>query len=101
MLCPFCQHELDLEGMRCPRCGAEYPVSGAGFGLRLRTLAIAGVLMTIVSLIMVDCVLNDLPGSLAPGASPIRKSAEVMREMAMRQHHQQDSQNPAPPPPMR
>ncbi len=102
MLCPFCQHELDLSGMRCPRCGAEYPQpgTGAGLGMRVRSVAIAGVLLTVLSLIMVECVFSALPGGVGTGASPNLKSAEVQRARLMQQHHQQDSQNPAPPPPV-
>jgi hypothetical protein len=97
MICPFCQAEIDPAGMSCGRCGAIYPGGGAGavLGLRVRTFALAFVLLLITSLIMVDCVLHRLPGS---GGRPDMKSADAQRTLLMMRAHQQASENAAPPP---
>jgi uncharacterized paraquat-inducible protein A len=95
MICPYCQSALDVGRMSCPRCGAQYPVSGAALGVRLRTFAIAAVLLVITSLLMVDCVLHNLPRG---GVIPDMKSAEARRELLMMQHHEQATQNATPPP---
>lgn len=98
MICPFCQADLDPASMSCPRCGASYPVSAGALGLRLRTFAIAFILLLITSLILVECVLHRLPGS---GLTPDMKSAEARRTLLMLEQHKQASQNEAPPPPQR
>jgi hypothetical protein len=95
MICPFCQADLQPSTLSCPRCGAAYPVSGGVLGLRLRTLAIAFVLLVISSLMLVDCVLRNLPGS---GLAPNMKSTEAQRALLMMQRHQQATQNQPPPP---
>lgn len=88
MICPFCQHDLDVETLSCPRCHTEFPRSGKPFGFGIRTAAAAFLMMTLMSLILVDCVLNWLPGgpdSLLPTGSaqlpnhplPNMKSPEV------------------------
>ena len=96
MICPFCQAALDPVAMSCPRCGAAYPASGGVLGLRLRSVAIAFVLLVITSLVMVDCVLHHLPGH---ALSPDMKSSDVRRTLMMLQTHQQPTQNESPPPP--
>lgn len=98
MICPYCQAELDPTTMSCGRCGAAYPMSGASLGLRLRGFAIAFVLLVITSLIMVDCVLHNLPRS---GLTPDTRSPQAERALIMMERHQQESQNPASPPPQR
>jgi hypothetical protein len=62
MICPYCQHELDVETLSCSRCGAEYPQRGLTFGVGLRTLVAGSAMMLVLSLILIDCVLNYLPG---------------------------------------
>ena len=98
MICPYCQGELDTATMSCGRCGAAYPASGASLGLRLRGFAIAFVLLLITSLIMVDCVLHNLPRS---GLAPDMRSTGAQRALIMMERHQQATQNQAPPPPQR
>lgn len=105
MICPHCQSELAVEDFCCRRCGAPLRGLAAPFGLRLRTMAIAGVMLTITSLILVDCVLHHLPGGMAArtgiAQAPDTRSTELRRLMLMSQHHQQPSQNEPPPPPRR
>ena len=64
MICPFCQHELDVDTMSCPRCGAEYPQRGLPLGVGIRTLIASGAMMLVFSVILVDCVINYLPGGV-------------------------------------
>jgi hypothetical protein len=64
MICPYCQHDLDVESLSCPRCGAEYPRPGMPFGMGLRTTLAASAMMVVFSLVLVDCVLNYLPGGV-------------------------------------
>lgn len=100
MICPYCQADLDPSSLSCPRCGATYPGARAGaqFGLRLRMIVIAFVLLVITSLILVDCVLRALPrGEPAPDS----RSGGAQRALQMMLHNQQGNQNPAPPPPHR
>jgi hypothetical protein len=62
MICPYCQHDLEVDGLACPRCGAEFERRVAPFGIGLRLAAISGVLLLVFSVMLVDCVLNWLPG---------------------------------------
>jgi hypothetical protein len=109
MICPFCQYELDIEQMSCSNCGAAFPRTGtAAFGVKLRTLAVSGVLLLFASVILVDCVLNYLPGGpnssffargspqAALGPSPNMKSPEVQALMQSWANGVQPSQNPPP-----
>ena len=67
MICPYCQHDLSVVTMSCPRCGAEYPRAGAPFGFSIRIATAAGAMMVVSSLILVDCVMNYLPGGIHSG----------------------------------
>ena len=60
MICPFCQHELDVEAMACPRCAAAYPRPGMQFRLKLRTLVLSGIMLLAASLTLVTCVLKNI-----------------------------------------
>jgi hypothetical protein len=62
MICPYCQHDIDVDTLACARCGAAYPRRGLPFGIGLRTLTAAGAMMLLFSVILVDCVLTYLPG---------------------------------------
>ena len=107
MLCPFCQYDLNIEEMACPNCGAEFPRGGVWAGLRLRTLAISGGMLILASVILVDCVLNYLPGGrnsgfYAPGSpqaalgpGPDLKSPQLQQLLQSWQNNVQPSQNPA------
>ena len=90
MICPFCQFELDVDTLSCPRCHAAYPQPAKPFGFRIRTMIAAGSIMVLLGFILVDCVISWLPGgpdSLIPTGSaqlpiqplPDMKSAEVSR----------------------
>jgi hypothetical protein len=103
MICPYCQHELDVDSMGCPRCGAEYPRTGGPFGMGIRTAVAAGAMLTVLSLILVDCVINYLPvGNGSPQqtmqAPPNLKSAEVNALLAKWAQHQQNTDLPSPQP---
>jgi hypothetical protein len=61
MICPFCQHDLDVEEALCPHCAAALPRHpGMPFRVKMRTLAIGGMMMFTASLILVECVLDDI-----------------------------------------
>jgi hypothetical protein len=62
MICPYCQHELEVESLSCPRCLAAYPRAGAPFGTGVRVTVAAGAMMLVASLILVQCVVAYLPG---------------------------------------
>jgi hypothetical protein len=74
----------------------------APFGLRVRMMAIAGVLLTITALVLVDCVVHNLTTSTiaqngaAQGADTRSQQLRVL--MLMSQQHQQPTQNESPPP---
>ena len=100
MICPFCQAELDPGTLSCPRCGAAHPGSRGGviLGLRLRTVGIAFVLLVITSLILVDCVMHQLPhGAFTPNS----RTTAAQRALLQMQHRQQATENGGPPPPRR
>jgi hypothetical protein len=107
MICPYCQHELSVVTMSCPRCGAEYPRSGMPFGMGLRVAAAAGAMMFVSSLILVDCVMNYLPGgsdSSMPAMAeqqsirppPDMKSPAVSAMLARWAAQQQNADQPLP-----
>lgn len=100
MNCPFCRADLDPRTMSCPRCGAEHPTGGTSvaLGFRLRSLFVAFMLILVMSLILVNCVLERLPSS---SQTERLRSPAVMRELQMMQRHQQGTQNTGAPPPMR
>lgn len=88
MICPFCQFDIDVETLECPRCNAAYPHPPRPFGFRIRTMLALGLMMTTMSYILVTCVISWLPGgirSLIPTGSaqlpiqpmPDLKSADV------------------------
>src|SRR5258708_6551706 len=64
MICPYCQHEIDVDTLECPRCFTPYPRAGMPFGFNLRKMLAASVMMLVFSLILVDCVFNYLPGGV-------------------------------------
>ncbi len=74
----------------------------APFGLRVRMVAIAGVLLTISALVLVDCVMHNLPtGQMAQAGvaqGPDTRSQQLRMLMLMSQQHQQPTQNSSPPP---
>jgi len=100
MICPFCQATLDAKSMSCPRCGAAYPTSGTNvmMGLRLRPLLIGFIVLTLFSLMLVNCVVRRIPH--ASQATNMRSPA-VLRALTMMQYHQQGTQNGTPRPPLR
>jgi hypothetical protein len=108
MICPYCQHEIDVDTLSCPRCHTDYPRSGKPFGFGLRT-AVAGTAMLLVcSLILVDCVIDELPGgpdSSVPSGSaqlpyqpvPNAKSQEVVQQLQRWTQQQQNGSQAIPP----
>ncbi len=101
MICPYCQHELDVASMACPRCGAEYPRPGKPFGMAIRTAIAAGVLLTAASMILGNCVLSRLPtGDGSPQArlqpAPNFRSAEVNALLRKWAQQQQNTELPLP-----
>ena len=103
MICPYCQHELDVASMACPRCGAEYPRPGKPFGMAIRTAIAAGVLLTAASMILGNCVLSRIPASdisaqarLQPAANA--KSAEVNALLRKWAQQRQNTDMPLPQP---
>jgi len=108
MICPYCQHELDVATLSCLRCGAEYPRAGRPFGYSIRTAIASGAMLLVFTLILTQCVLVYLPGGkysdLPSGASaqlPIQplpglKSPEVMRALA-RWSSGKQADGPTPP----
>ena len=114
MLCPFCQRELDVEKMSCANCGAEFPTTGSAlWGAKFRTFLIGGGLAVVGSMMLVSCILNQLPGGRdsgyrAPGSpqaaigpGPDLKDPDVQALLLKWNKHAQQSQNPLPPPPRR
>jgi len=99
MICPFCQAPLDPKATSCPRCAAAYPGGGSGVmaGFRFRTFLPVFILIFLLSLMLVNCVLDRLPGTSDTGPA---RSPAVMRELLMMQQHQQATQNTAQRPPM-
>ncbi len=81
MICPYCQHDLSVVTMSCPRCGAEYPSGGMPFGLNIRVAVAAGAMMLVSSLILVDCVMNYLPGGIH-SAVPMATAQQSIRPPA-------------------
>ena len=105
MICPYCQHDLDVASMACPRCGAEYPRPGKPFGMAIRTAIAAGVLLTASSMILTNCVLSRLPagsGSPQAGLHPAvnAKSAEVNALLRKWAQQRQNTDMPLPQPVM-
>jgi hypothetical protein len=107
MICPYCQHELDVETMSCLRCGAEYPRRGHGLGMGARAFALTGAMLLVFSVMLVDCVLNHLPGgvdSTMPTGSdqlpyqlpPNLKSADVNQLLSRWAAGQQNASQPLP-----
>lgn len=86
MICPYCQHELDVDCPTCPRCGAEYERRGGPFGVGLRVVLASGLMLMLSTLILVDCVLNYLPGG-ADSPFPATAAQAVM-------HQQPDFRSP-------
>jgi hypothetical protein len=73
MICPFCQQELEENSLACTRCHAFYPQPAKPFGFNLRLVVAAGSMMLVLSVTLVDCVINWLPGghsSLMASGSP-------------------------------
>jgi hypothetical protein len=62
MICPFCQFDLDVETLECPRCHAAYPQPAKPFGFRVRTMVAVGSMMMVMTFLLVDCVMSYLPG---------------------------------------
>ena len=105
MICPYCQHELDVATLSCLRCGAEYPRQGMPFGIGLRTLAAATAMMLVFSVMLVNCVLDYLPGGpnstirsgspqLASQQLPNLKSSEVGQLLGRWGAGEQESNDP-------
>jgi hypothetical protein len=69
MICPYCQHDLDVQSLSCPRCFAEYPRSGPTFGFGMRISVAAGALLLATSLVLVNCVFTLLPGGSHAGVT--------------------------------
>jgi len=105
MICPYCQHELDVESMSCPRCFAEYPRASRPFGFGLRLTLAATAMMMASSLILVQCVVAYLPGGkyatipetsmiFSGGTATNRKSPEVEQMLTRWTAHQQNAEQP-------
>jgi hypothetical protein len=62
MICPYCRHDLDIQGLSCPRCFAEYPRAARPFGFGLRISAAAGAMLFVSMMILSQCVFTYMPG---------------------------------------
>jgi hypothetical protein len=62
MICPFCQFELDVETLSCPRCHAAFPQPAKPFGFRIRTMVATGSMLLLLTFMLVECVVSYLPG---------------------------------------
>jgi hypothetical protein len=107
MICPYCQHELEVESLSCPRCFAEYPRASRPFGFGLRLTVAATAMMMVSTLILVQCVVAYLPGGkyavipdnsmiFSGGTATNRKSPEVEKMLARWAAHQQNAEQPIP-----
>jgi hypothetical protein len=107
MICPYCQHDLDVEAMSCPRCFAEYPRASRPFGFGLRLTFAATAMMMVFSLILVQCVVAYLPGGkydvipensaiFSGGTATNRKSPEVEQMLARWAANQQNTEQSIP-----
>jgi hypothetical protein len=107
MICPYCQHDLEVETLSCPRCFAEYPQASRPFGFGLRMTAAAAAMMLASSLMVVQCVLPYLPGGtyaaipansaiFSGGTATNRKSPEVEKMLARWAGHQQNAEQSIP-----
>jgi hypothetical protein len=107
MICPYCQHDLEVESLSCPRCFAEYPRPARPFGFGLRLTAAAGAMLFLMTLIVTQCVAVYLPGgshAVLPSGSkifsgtqaPDFRSADVDRELGRWAAHQQNADHPLP-----
>jgi hypothetical protein len=103
MICTHCHSELTVDALSCPRCGAYLSTARTAGGIRLRMVALTGVLLTIASMMLANCVLRLIPSSVSPqqqiSTHPDTKSAEVHNLLMMWQKHQQPTENSTPPPP--
>jgi hypothetical protein len=75
MICPFCQHDLNVEEGLCPNCAAVYPrPSGLPFGVKVRTVMVGGV-MTLFSVIMLfSCTLKYIQSNYEVPACQTRST---------------------------
>jgi hypothetical protein len=107
MICPYCQHDLEVETLSCPRCFAEYPRTSRPFGFGLRVTAAASAMLFVSTLIVVQCVVAYLPGGkharlsadakiFSGGTATNFKSAEVNELLARWASHQQNSEMKLP-----
>ena len=101
MICPYCQHDLDVDSLSCPRCFAEYPGGSKPFGMSLRKAIAGAVVVTVFSLMLVSCVFSFLPsmsGSPQRQLTPPlnQKSAEVNALLRKWASQQQNTELPLP-----
>lgn len=102
MICPYCQHDLDVDSMACPRCGAEYPRGRKPYGVGIRMTVFGVAMMTMISLVLVECVFSGLPDLNSPQqqltAPPDFKSAEVQAQLRKWRQGQQNTELPTASP---
>jgi hypothetical protein len=108
MICPYCQHEIDVGTLACPRCFAEYPRRGMPFGFGLRKAVVSSVMMLVFSILLVQCVFNYLPGGPESGIPtgsaqlpiqplPDLKGYDVQQQLARWANQQQNGGQTIPP----
>lgn len=98
MICPFCQHELNVDAGFCPNCAAETRTHvGMPFGVKLRMLLLGGATLLMTVLVLNECVLSNIQSNtIVPECSTFTTGGNCQVQTDMMQLSPQGSQFSGP-----